>query len=99
MDFSRGHCPQFLARGFPPLRVLSRAIPPQIDPSIAAFQFVPVGDITEAQMSAVDVLRRVSLFADLREDELAALANCLGRRVFARDMIFYHKGSPPRAST
>jgi CRP/FNR family transcriptional regulator, cyclic AMP receptor protein len=45
-------------------------------------------------MSAADWLRRVSLFADLSEDELTALADCLGRRVFTRDMILYHKGGP-----
>jgi CRP-like cAMP-binding protein len=45
-------------------------------------------------MSVDDLLRRVFLFADLRDDELAALANCLGRRVFAKDMILFHKGSP-----
>lgn len=45
-------------------------------------------------MSVADLLRRVSLFADLSDGELAALAGCLGRRVFARDMILFHKGSP-----
>lgn len=45
-------------------------------------------------MSAVDLLRRVSLFADLSEDELTALAAYLGRRLFAKDMILYNKGSP-----
>ena len=48
-------------------------------------------------MSVADLLRRVSLFADLREDELAALADCLGRRVFAKDMILFHKGSPAQS--
>lgn len=48
-------------------------------------------------MSAADLLRRVSLFADLREDELAALADGLGRRVFAKRMILFHKGSPAQS--
>ena len=48
-------------------------------------------------MSVPDLLRRVSLFADLREDELVALADCLGRRVFAKDMILFHKGSPAQS--
>ena len=48
-------------------------------------------------MSVADALRRVSLFADLHEDELAALADCLGRRVFAKDMILFHKGSPAQS--
>jgi CRP/FNR family cyclic AMP-dependent transcriptional regulator len=45
-------------------------------------------------MSVTDLLRRVSLFADLHEDELAELADCLDRRVFARNMILFLKGSP-----
>ena len=48
-------------------------------------------------MAVADLLRRVSLFADLREDELAALAGCLGRRVFAKHMILFHKGSPAQS--
>ena len=48
-------------------------------------------------MSVPDLLRRVSLFADLREDELVALADCLGRRVFSKDMILFHKGSPAQS--
>ena len=48
-------------------------------------------------MSVTDGLRRVSLFADLGDDELATLADCLGRRVFAKDMIFFHKGSPTQS--
>lgn len=48
-------------------------------------------------MTAAELLRRVSLFADLRDEERAALANCLYRRVFARDMILFHKGSPARS--
>ena len=48
-------------------------------------------------MSVTDLLRRVSMFADLREDELVALADCLGRRVFSKDMILFHKGSPAQS--
>jgi CRP-like cAMP-binding protein len=48
-------------------------------------------------MSAADLLRRVCLFADLRDDELAALADCLGRRVFAPHRILFDKGSPSQA--
>jgi len=48
-------------------------------------------------MSATDVLRGVSLFADLRDGELQELAACLGKRTFARDMILFHKGSPSQA--
>jgi CRP/FNR family cyclic AMP-dependent transcriptional regulator len=45
-------------------------------------------------MSVVELLRRVSLFADLRDEELNALSRCLGKRTFAKDMILFHKGSP-----
>lgn len=45
-------------------------------------------------MSVVNLLRRVSLFADLRGEELNALSRCLGKRTFASDMILYHKGNP-----
>ncbi len=48
-------------------------------------------------MSALDVLHRVSLFADLPDDELARLVACLAKRTFARDMILFHKGSPSQA--
>lgn len=48
-------------------------------------------------MTVAGMLRRVALFADLAEGELAALAGCLGRRVFGRDMILYHKGSPAQS--
>ena len=47
-------------------------------------------------MSVVNLLRRLSLFADLRGEELNALSRCLGKRTFASDMILYHKGSPAR---
>jgi CRP/FNR family transcriptional regulator, cyclic AMP receptor protein len=48
-------------------------------------------------MSAIDVLHRISLFADLREEELQDLAACLGKRTFGADMILFHKGSPSQA--
>jgi CRP/FNR family transcriptional regulator/CRP/FNR family cyclic AMP-dependent transcriptional regulator len=48
-------------------------------------------------MSVSDALRRVSLFADLRDDELATLADGLSRRVFAKDVILFHKGSPAQS--
>jgi CRP/FNR family transcriptional regulator, cyclic AMP receptor protein len=48
-------------------------------------------------VSVADLLHRVSLFADLHEDELAALDSCLGSRVFAKDMILFHKGSPAQS--
>ena len=44
-------------------------------------------------MFVVDFLRQVSIFADLRDDELNALAACLGKRTFARGMMLYQKGS------
>jgi CRP-like cAMP-binding protein len=48
-------------------------------------------------MSAIDVLNQVSLFADLRDEELQELAARLGKRTFAGDMILFHKGSPSQA--
>jgi CRP/FNR family transcriptional regulator, cyclic AMP receptor protein len=48
-------------------------------------------------MSVAGLLRRSALFADLREEELSALADCLGRRVFARDAILFHQGSPAQS--
>jgi CRP/FNR family transcriptional regulator, cyclic AMP receptor protein len=48
-------------------------------------------------VAVADLLRRVSLFADLREDELVALADCLGRRVFAKHVILFHQGSPAQS--
>lgn len=48
-------------------------------------------------MSVADLLRWVSLFADLHEHELSALADCLSRRIFAKDMILLHKGSPAQS--
>lgn len=47
-------------------------------------------------MSVVDLLHRVSIFADLRDEELNALAACLGKRTFGRDVILFHKGCPAR---
>ena len=44
-------------------------------------------------MSVVDLLRQVPIFADLRAEELNALAACLGKRTFARGMMLYQKGS------
>ena len=44
-------------------------------------------------MSVVDLLRQVSIFADLRAEDLNALAACLGKRTFARGMMLYQKGS------
>ncbi len=48
-------------------------------------------------MSAIDVLYRVPLFADLHDEELRELAAHLGKRAFAEDMILFHKGSPSQA--
>ena len=48
-------------------------------------------------MSAIDTLHRISLFADLREEEFQDLAACLRKRSFARDIILFHKGSPSQA--
>jgi CRP/FNR family cyclic AMP-dependent transcriptional regulator len=48
-------------------------------------------------MSVVDLLRQASLFADLCEEELIALSECLSRRVFAKDMILFQQGSPAQS--
>jgi CRP/FNR family transcriptional regulator/CRP/FNR family cyclic AMP-dependent transcriptional regulator len=48
-------------------------------------------------MSAIDVLNRVPLFADLQDEELREVAARLGKRAFAEDMILFHKGSPSQA--
>jgi CRP/FNR family transcriptional regulator, cyclic AMP receptor protein len=45
-------------------------------------------------MSAFDLLRKSPLFAGLNEEDLAALAGCLGRRVFGKGVIIFHKDSP-----
>jgi len=44
-------------------------------------------------MSVVDLLHQMPIFADLRAEELKALAACLGKRTFARGMMLYQKGS------
>ncbi len=43
-------------------------------------------------MSNAAMLRKVSLFAELSDHELEALAGSLGRRTFAKGMIIFHKG-------
>jgi CRP/FNR family cyclic AMP-dependent transcriptional regulator len=48
-------------------------------------------------MAVEDVLRQTSLFARLGEEELAMLASSLGKRVFAKDAILFHKGSPAQS--
>jgi CRP-like cAMP-binding protein len=48
-------------------------------------------------MAAIDILRQISLFADLHDEELRGLASCLRKRAFARDIILFHKGSPSQA--
>ena len=48
-------------------------------------------------MAAIDILRRISLFADLHDAALRDLAPCLRKRAFARDIILFHKGSPSQA--
>ena len=45
-------------------------------------------------MSGIDLLRNAPLFAGVSEETLASLAQCLGKRTFARGMILFHKGSP-----
>ena len=44
-------------------------------------------------MAVVDLLHQVSIFADLRAEELGVLAARLGKRTFARGMMLYQKGS------
>jgi len=44
-------------------------------------------------MAAADLLRRVSLFVDMRDVELAALGDCLGNRDFAKDIVLFNKRS------
>ena len=48
-------------------------------------------------MSVPDFLCQVLLFVDMSEGELLLLADCLVRRVFPRDTILFHKGSPARS--
>ncbi len=45
-------------------------------------------------MSRIDLLRQTSLFADLPDEILEALAASLGKRTFAKGMVLFHKGSP-----
>ena len=45
-------------------------------------------------MSRIDLLRQTTLFADLPDDILQALADSLGKRTFAKGMVLFHKGSP-----
>jgi len=40
------------------------------------------------------MLRKVSLFAGLSDQELEVLADSLGKRTFGKGMIIFHKGSP-----
>lgn len=42
-------------------------------------------------MSAIDVLYRVPIFVDLRDDELQEMALQLRKRTFAKGMILFHK--------
>jgi hypothetical protein len=90
---SRGHCLLFLTRRLLPLRFSLRVVSRHFHPSIAEFQFVLSDGTAEVQISVVDLLRRVSMSIDCRDDELVALGDCLGRRVFGNGMILFHKGS------
>lgn len=45
-------------------------------------------------MDKVDLLRQTSLFGGLPDDVLQALAVSMGKRIFAKGMVLYHKGSP-----
>lgn len=47
-------------------------------------------------MSRVNLLRNVVLFAGLSDHELEVLADCLGKRTFAKGMIIFHQDSPGR---
>jgi CRP-like cAMP-binding protein len=42
----------------------------------------------------MDVLRNVSLFDRLADEELEHLADCLGKRVFGKGVIIFHADSP-----
>jgi CRP/FNR family transcriptional regulator, cyclic AMP receptor protein len=48
-------------------------------------------------MAVENVLRQVPLFADLSDEEVGALLPSLGRRIFAKDAILFHKGSPAQS--
>jgi len=45
-------------------------------------------------MSQIDMLRNVSIFASLSDQELESVADCLRKRTFAKGMIIFHKDSP-----
>jgi CRP/FNR family cyclic AMP-dependent transcriptional regulator len=45
-------------------------------------------------MGVENLLRKFSLFSDLGEQELNAIAAGLGKRLFAKDAIIFHQGSP-----
>lgn len=45
-------------------------------------------------MAEVALLKKVSLFAGLSDDELQVLSQSLGRQFFRQGMIIFHKGSP-----
>lgn len=45
-------------------------------------------------MNRIELLRQTTLFAELPDDVLQALAARLGKRTFARGMVLFHKGSP-----
>ena len=44
-------------------------------------------------MSKIALMRNTPLFAGLSDLEVDALADCMGKRKFARSMIIFHKGS------
>lgn len=44
-------------------------------------------------MSKIELLRKAALFSRLTDQELKVLAVDLGRRIFAKGMIIFHKGS------
>jgi CRP/FNR family cyclic AMP-dependent transcriptional regulator len=45
-------------------------------------------------MSALDQLRKSPLFSSLNAEDLAGLADRMGRRVFGKGVIIFHKDSP-----
>jgi CRP-like cAMP-binding protein len=47
-------------------------------------------------MPSLELLKNVSFFAGLSEQELNSLAQCLARRTFGRGVIIFHKDSPGR---
>ena len=44
-------------------------------------------------MSKISLMRNTPLFAGLSDLEIDALADCMGKRNFARSMIIFHKGA------